>query len=120
MTAGRSAAARPRSSSCATRNIPGVEQGGIRRLFAEPTRLRIIQTVAGGPRTVTDLVRELGIERVNLPHHMRLLRDAGVVAGGRGQRGGGSVAYRLAGTVEVAGGLEFAHPSGVKVVIPVS
>ena len=88
-------------------------------VFSEPTRIAIFQSLADGPKTVTELAGELAIDRTNLPHHMRLLRDAGVVAGGRGRRGGGRVAYRLAGAVTVAGGLEFAHPSLVKVVIPV-
>ena len=86
-------------------------------VFCEPTRIAIIQSLAGGTRTVTDLARELRTDRANLPHHMRLLLDAGAVASARR---GSFNRYSIAGAVEVAGGLEFAHPSGLKVVIPVS
>ncbi len=85
-------------------------------VFSDPTRLAIIECLAGGPRTVTELARELKVERANLPHHLRLLLDAGAVTNaGRGSY----MCYSITGAVEVAGGLEFAHPSGLKVVVPV-
>lgn len=63
----------------------------------------------------TELARELGVERKNLPHCTRALLDAGVVTN---TRAGSFLCYSLAGAKKVAGGLEFTHSSGLKVVVP--
>lgn len=55
------------------------------RVLSEPIRLRIIQGLRGGEKTVTELTRELNISQPNASKHLRILQDAGIVK--REQRG---------------------------------
>jgi DNA-binding transcriptional ArsR family regulator len=45
----------------------------------EPTRIRILQEVRSGPRTLADICRALDSPRTTLLHHLALLRAAGLV-----------------------------------------
>lgn len=47
------------------------------RALADPTRLRILEIVAGGERCVCDLVEQIDVPQPLLSHHLRILRDAG-------------------------------------------
>lgn len=47
--------------------------------FAEPTRLRIITLLQSGERTVTEIATELGVEIVNVSHHLKVLRVSGIL-----------------------------------------
>ncbi len=49
-------------------------------VLAEPTRLRILQALEGGERTVTGLVGATGAGQANVSRHLRVLMDAGMVA----------------------------------------
>ena len=49
------------------------------RVFSEPTRLAIIQALKGGPRSVNELVDELGTSQANISKQLRLLYDARVL-----------------------------------------
>jgi DNA-binding transcriptional ArsR family regulator len=73
------------------------------QLLADPTRLAVVRRLLSGPRTVGEMQRALGVEQSLLSHHLRVLRDAGLVAG---DRQGRAVRYRLAAGVGVrtAGG----------------
>jgi DNA-binding transcriptional ArsR family regulator len=46
---------------------------------AEPTRRRILQLLAHGPRGVTDLSREFTVTRSAVSQHLLVLADAGLV-----------------------------------------
>ena len=46
---------------------------------AEPTRRRILQLLARGPRGVTDLAGEFTVTRSAISQHLLLLADAGLV-----------------------------------------
>lgn len=46
---------------------------------AEPNRRRLLQLLAGGPRTVTDLAAEFPVTRSAVSQHLLLLEDAGLV-----------------------------------------
>src|SRR3712207_3984241 len=46
----------------------------------EPRRRQIVEVLAGGERTVTDLVRELELAQPQVSKHLRVLLDVDVVA----------------------------------------
>lgn len=46
---------------------------------AEPNRRRILQLLAGRPRTVTDIAAEFTVTRSAISQHLAVLSDAGLV-----------------------------------------
>ena len=50
------------------------------RLLAEPMRLRLLNELRGGERTVTQLVEATEAGQANVSKHLALLADAGMVA----------------------------------------
>jgi DNA-binding transcriptional ArsR family regulator len=50
------------------------------RLLAEPTRLKILQTLGRGEMNVSDLVEATGAGQANISKHLGALLEAGVVA----------------------------------------
>ena len=63
------------------------------KLLSDPTRLRVMRHLLDAPRHVGDLQSELDIEQSLLSHHLRVLREAGLV---RSERDGKAVLYRVA------------------------
>ena len=49
--------------------------------LGDPTRRRIVELLAGGPRNATDLYREFAIAGPAVSRHLRVLREAGLVTG---------------------------------------
>lgn len=49
-------------------------------VLAEPTRRRILDLLHPGERSVGDLVGRLGLSQPGVSKHLRVLRDAGLVA----------------------------------------
>ena len=49
-------------------------------VVAEPTRRRILDLLREGPRPVGELVRLIGCSQPGTSKHLRVLRDAGLVA----------------------------------------
>ncbi|MEO6923465.1 MAG: metalloregulator ArsR/SmtB family transcription factor [Bryocella sp.] len=62
------------------------------RVLGEPFRLRLLQELQGGPKTVTELVERLEGGQPNVSKHLRLLFDAGLV---RRVRQGNSIHYSI-------------------------
>ena len=62
------------------------------KAVAEPDRLKIIQCLQGSPKNVTALTELLDSPLVNVSHHLRVLRDAGLV---RDEKQGRCVVYSL-------------------------
>jgi DNA-binding transcriptional ArsR family regulator len=62
------------------------------RALADPERLRIIHCLRGGERNVSELSALLGVELVNVSHHLGVLRHAGLVLD---EKQGRFVVYRL-------------------------
>ncbi len=60
--------------------------------FAEPTRLRIVDALRAGSKNVTELGKLLGVEIVNVSHHLGVLKQAGLV---QDQKVGRHVVYSL-------------------------
>jgi DNA-binding transcriptional ArsR family regulator len=62
------------------------------KALADPDRLRIIQYLQGGPKTVGALAELLESPAANVSHHLRVLYHAGVV---RDEKQGRRVVYSL-------------------------
>lgn len=50
------------------------------RLLADPLRAQIVQILARGPACVCHLVEDTGAKQPNVSGHLKLLREAGLVA----------------------------------------
>ncbi len=66
------------------------------RMLGEPQRLRILQTMEDGERTVGEIVESLAANQSNISKHLQSLYDAGIV--GR-RRAGNSIYYSIADSV---------------------
>jgi len=69
------------------------------KALADETRLRILESLLAEEKCVTDLARELGCQQPHISHHLRILRNSGVV---EGIREGKQVCYRIAPIVQRA------------------
>jgi len=49
------------------------------RLLGEPMRLKILQAVCQGPRTVNDIVTAVDATQANVSKHLALLASAGIL-----------------------------------------
>lgn len=69
------------------------------KALADETRLRLLESLLVEARCVTELVRELHCAQPHISHHLRILRDAGLV---EGLRDGKQVCYRIMPVVQRA------------------
>lgn len=53
------------------------------KALAHPARVRVLDSLAGGERSVGRLADELGMEISHLSHHLAVLRRTGLVSGRR-------------------------------------
>jgi ArsR family transcriptional regulator, cadmium/lead-responsive transcriptional repressor len=60
--------------------------------LADPTRLRIVRLLLGGPRSVGEIVAQLGASQSGVSNHLACLKWCGYVSA---KRRGRSVFYRL-------------------------
>ena len=67
------------------------------RVLGDATRLKVVQQLFRGTRRVGELNEVIEVEQSLLSHHLRVLRDAGIV---EAKRDGKGVLYRLAPAVE--------------------
>lgn len=65
----------------------------ILKVLADETRLSVVRQLMSGPQQVGELNAALKMEQSLLSHHLRVLRDAGLVLS---TRDGKAVLYRLA------------------------
>ena len=49
------------------------------KALTDETRLRILESLLIEEKCVTDIVRELGCPQPHVSHHLRILRNSGVV-----------------------------------------
>lgn len=68
------------------------------KVLADETRLAVVRQLMAGPQQVGELNAALKMEQSLLSHHLRVLRDAGLV---HSKREGKAVLYRLAEGVAV-------------------
>lgn len=69
------------------------------KVLADETRLAVLQHLLKGARCVGELNAVIGIEQSLLSHHLRVLREAGLVVA---ERNGKTVLYSLAPGVVTA------------------
>ncbi len=69
------------------------------KAMGDETRLRILESLLLGEKCVTDLTAVLHCSQPHVSHHLRILRDAGLV---EGHRHGKQVCYRVEPTVQRA------------------
>jgi DNA-binding transcriptional ArsR family regulator len=72
----------------------------VARALADAKRLCVVERLADGERSVSELSRDVGCQVPNMSQHLAVLRSAGIVAS---RREGNTVFYRLAdpGVLEV-------------------
>lgn len=66
---------------------------GLLKLLADETRLAVVRQLIDGPKHVGEINEALGLEQSLLSHHLKILRDAGLVTS---RRDGKAVLYSLA------------------------
>jgi len=50
------------------------------KALADPLRLQVLEVLAGGERCVCDLTAELGLAQSKLSFHLKVLKEAGLLA----------------------------------------
>jgi DNA-binding transcriptional ArsR family regulator len=68
-------------------------KAGFLRTLGHPARIRILEVLADGERSVGELIPRIGVEASTLSQHLGVLRRAGIVVG---RRDGHKVIYALA------------------------
>jgi DNA-binding transcriptional ArsR family regulator len=68
------------------------ECAGVMRAMGDVTRLRILESLLVQEKCVSDLVAEIRCTQPHVSHHLRILRDAGLI---EGMREGKRVCYRI-------------------------
>ena len=63
------------------------------KILSEPIRLRILQTLQTGEKSVTELTEAVESSQPNVSKHLKLLQDAGIVSR---QQQGNTVYYSIA------------------------
>lgn len=63
------------------------------RALGDATRLAVLQALLEGPAHVNDLLKRVSVGQSLLSHHLKVLRDAGLVLA---KRDGKAVLYRVA------------------------
>ena len=77
----------------ATTDATRERTAAIARALADPKRLCVLERLADGERSVSDLSREVGCQVPNMSQHLSVLRSAGIVVS---RRDGNTIFYRLA------------------------
>ena len=75
-----------------TTDAARIHAAAIARALADPKRLCVVERLASGERSVSELSREVGCQVPNMSQHLTVLRSAGLVAS---RREGSTVFYRL-------------------------
>ena len=63
------------------------------KILSEPLRLRILQTLQNGEKSVTELTESVETSQPNVSKHLKILQDAGIV---KRQPQGNTVYYSIA------------------------
>ena len=69
----------------------------ILKVLADDTRLAVVRQLMAGPKHVNVLNQALGLEQSLLSHHLKVLREGGIVVA---ERDGKAMLYRLDSQVE--------------------
>lgn len=74
-----------------------VSCASVLKVLADETRLAVIERLLAGPRHVAEINETLGVEPSLLSHHLKVLREAGLVTA---TREGKQMRYALAKSVQ--------------------
>jgi DNA-binding transcriptional ArsR family regulator len=80
-------------SSARLAEVERQRSAAIARALSDPKRLCVLETLANGERSVSDLSRDVGCQVPNMSQHLAVLRSAGLV---QARRDGSTVYYSLA------------------------
>ncbi len=69
------------------------------KILADETRLAVVRQLLDGPKHVAQINESLGLEQSLLSHHLKVLRQAGMVVA---QRDGKAVLYSLSPELQSA------------------
>ena len=61
-------------------NLAAARHGDPWIALGDPTRRSVIRLLAGGPASVTDLAQRLPVSRPAVSQHLKVLKEAGLVA----------------------------------------
>ncbi len=75
----------------------GVSCAEMLKVLADETRLGVVRQLLSGAMHVGEINAELNVEKTLLSHHLKVLREAGLV---EAERDGKAVLYRLSPAVE--------------------
>lgn len=67
------------------------------KVLADETRLAVVERLLDGPQNVSQINQQLQVEQTLLSHHLKVLREAGLVTS---ERDGKRVVYSLAASVQ--------------------
>ena len=67
------------------------------KVLADETRLAVVEQLLDGPKHVREINESLKVEQSLLSHHLKVLRNAGLVTA---RRNGKQICYSLAKTVK--------------------
>ncbi|MFQ5490423.1 MAG: ArsR/SmtB family transcription factor [Phycisphaerae bacterium] len=84
----------------ARKNEPQASCAALLKVLADETRLAVLRQLMKRSKHVGEINATLGIEQTLLSHHLKVLREAGLVVT---QRNGKAILYSLAPTIEDAG-----------------
>jgi ArsR family transcriptional regulator len=66
--------------SIATTPLQADQARALLKALADPLRLQVIEALAGGERCVCDLTSDLGLAQSKLSFHLKVLKEAGLLA----------------------------------------
>ena len=81
------------TTSPASSDFDRQRSAAVGRALADPKRLCVLESLAGGELSVSDLSTTVGCQVPNMSQHLAVLRCAGLV---QSRREGNTVYYRLA------------------------
>jgi len=76
-----------------TKKAASTDCAEVLRAIGDPTRLAVLQALLQGPLHVNDLLKRVTVGQSLLSHHLKVLREAGLVLA---KRDGKAVLYRVA------------------------
>lgn len=88
---------RTKTKTAAALPVIGDDCASRLKVLADETRLAVLRQLLAGPKHVGEMNEALGIDQSLLSHHLKVLREAGLV---QSRRDGKAVLYRLDPSVE--------------------
>lgn len=80
-------------ATIASSELDRQRSAAIGRALSDPKRLCVLETLASGERSVSELSRDVGCQVPNMSQHLGVLRSAGLVSA---RREGTTIYYSLA------------------------